>query len=124
MLYNILAVFIGGGIGAVLRYLISYISKLFFYLPLFGTLFVNLLGSFLIGCVLGLTLVKAQTFHPLLRVLITVGFLGGLTTFSTFSLEGFELIKDGKIGIAFLYIAGSCILSLLLVYLGYSITKS
>lgn len=124
MFYNIMAVFIGGGLGAVLRYTISYISKQIFNLSIFGTLTVNLIGCFLIGYISGLTSDKMQTINPAFKLLITVGFLGGLTTFSTFSLEGFELIKNGKIGIALLYIAGSCIVSLLLVFAGYSLAKS
>lgn len=118
-----MAVFIGGGIGAVLRYLISYFSRVMFQMPIFGTLTANLVGCFLIGCIFGLTLDRIQTISPTLKLLITVGFLGGLTTFSTFSLESFELIKNGKIILALLYILGSCILSLLLVWLGYNITK-
>lgn len=124
MFYNIMAVFIGGGLGAVLRYTISYISKQIFNLSIFGTLTVNLIGCFLIGYISGLTSDKMQTINPAFKLLITVGFLGGLTTFSTFSLESFELIKNGKIGIVLLYIAGSCILSLLLVFAGYSLAKS
>lgn len=123
MIYNIIAVFIGGGLGAVLRYLISYLSKILFQLPIYGTLTVNLIGCFLMGYIFGLTLDKV-TISPVIKVLITAGFLGGLTTFSTFSLEGFELIKSGKIGLALLYITGSCILSLLLVFAGYSIAKA
>lgn len=119
MLYNIIAVFIGGGLGAVLRYIVSYLNKVLFQMPILGTLTVNLTGCFLIGYVFGLISDKLQTIPPVLKLLITVGFLGGLTTFSTFSLEGFELIKDGKIWIALLYIASSCILGLLLVAAGY-----
>lgn len=124
MFYNIMTVFIGGGLGAVLRYTISYISKQIFNLSIFGTLTVNLIGCFLIGYISGLTSDKMQTINSAFKLLITVGFLGGLTTFSTFSLEGFELIKNGKIGIALLYIAGSCIVSLLLIFAGYSLAKS
>lgn len=119
MIYNIAAIFIGGGIGAILRYLISYLSKTLFHMPIFGTLTVNLLGCFLIGYTFGLTSEKIQTIPPVFNLLITVGFLGGLTTFSTFGPEGFELIKNGKIGFALLYMTISCILGLLLVFAGY-----
>lgn len=124
MLYNIIAVFIGGGIGAVLRYLISYSSGVLFKMPIYGTLTVNLAGCFLMGYIFGLTSDKIQTFSPVLKLLITVGFLGGLTTFSTFGLESFELIKNGKTGFALLYIALSCILGLLFVYTGYNLAKA
>lgn len=88
-------------------------------MPIFGTLTVNLLGCFLIGYTFGLTSEKIQAIPPVFNLLITVGFLGGLTTFSTFGLEGFELIKNGKIGFALLYMTISCILGLLLVFAGY-----
>lgn len=119
MFYAIAAVFVGGGFGAVLRYLITYLSKILFQMPIIGTFTANLIGSFLIGLVFALTLDKLQNISPIFKLLVTVGFLGGLTTFSTFSLEGFELIKAGKIGIAILYIISSCIISLLLVFIGY-----
>ncbi len=119
MFYAIVAVFVGGGFGAVLRYLITYLSKILFQMPIIGTFTANLIGSFLIGLVFALTLDKLQNISPIFKLLVTVGFLGGLTTFSTFSLEGFELIKAGKIGIAILYIISSCILSLLFVFIGY-----
>lgn len=118
MIYNIIAVFIGGGIGAVLRYVVSSLSKIFFQMPILGTLIVNLTGCLLIGYIFGVTLYKFQ-FSPVFKLLITVGFLGGLTTFSTFSLEGFELIKNGRPGLALLYISGSCVVSLILVFAGY-----
>lgn len=124
MFYNILAVFIGGGLGAVLRFLVSNLSNVLFEMPIYGTLTVNLLGCFLIGCVFGLTLDKIQTINPVFKLFITVGFLGGLTTFSTFSLEGFELLKNGKILTALLYIIGSSALGLLLVFAGYFLSKS
>lgn len=123
MLYNILVVFIGGGIGAVLRYLVSRLSVILFQAQILGTLAVNLIGCFLIGYVFGLTSDKMQTVSPAVKLLVTVGFLGGLTTFSTFSLESFELIKNGKILFALLYLAGSSILGLFLVFAGYGFAK-
>lgn len=119
MINNIIAVFIGGGAGAVLRYLVSYLSRMLFQIPILGTFIVNLAGCFLIGYIFGLTLDKLQDASPMFKLLVTVGFLGGLTTFSTFSLEGFELIKNGRIGIALIYILSSCILGLMLVFIGY-----
>lgn len=123
MIYNLIAVFIGGGLGAVLRFLVSILSKVIFHLPFIGTLIVNSAGCFLIGLMFGLTSGRLQTLSPVLKLLITAGFLGGLTTFSTFSLEGFELIKNGKIGLAVIYITLSAVLGLSLVFAGYSVSK-
>lgn len=124
MIQNIMAVFVGGGVGATLRYMVSYVCKTVLQMPLVGTLAVNLVGCFLMGCMFGITADKIQTVPAVFRLLITVGFLGGLTTFSTFSLEGFELIKNGKFGVAAMYIVGSCVLGLLLVGAGYAVTRS
>ena len=122
MFYNILAVFVGGGFGAVARFSIACATRSCFKLPLYGTLSANLIGCFLIGYIFGITLNKTGLIPPAIKLLLTVGFLGGLTTFSTFSLEGFELIKNGRIVSAVTYIIGSCILSILLVFAGYTLS--
>ena len=121
MLINLSLVFIGGGIGAVLRYLVSLSCQKLFSLPILGTFSVNLLGCFLIGYFFGVLLNKTDIIPQALRIFITIGFLGGLTTFSTFSFETFELIKNGKTSIGLLYLIGSCLLGLLLTLLGYYI---
>lgn len=123
MIFNIIAVFTGGGIGALVRYLVSNFCTTFFHLPILGTLIVNLTGCFLIGCMFGLISDKIQVMQPVLRLFIMTGFLGGLTTFSTFCLESFELIKDEKIAAFLLYIVASCVLGLLLVFMGYMLVK-
>ena len=122
MLTNILSIFIGGGIGAVLRYITSIMCRNLFSLPTIGTLGVNLIGCFLIGCAFGIMLNKSDIIPQTLRLFITVGFLGGLTTFSTFSFETFELIKSGKIISGLLYMVGSCLIGLILTFAGYYLT--
>ena len=122
MLTNILSIFIGGGIGAVLRYITSIMCRNLFSLPTIGTLCVNLIGCFLIGFVFGIILNKSYIIPQTLRLFITIGFLGGLTTFSTFSFETFELIKNGKVIAGLLYMAGSCLIGLILTFTGYYLT--
>ena len=85
MLYEVIAIFLGGGLGAVLRYLITQYSSRSFGISHYGTFAVNILGCLLIGFVIGITINKI-TLPNELKLFIMVGFLGGLTTFSTFSL--------------------------------------
>ena len=98
---NLLLVFIGGGLGAVCRYIsTTHIGALFgTYFP-FGTLFVNTLGSLLMGFIMGslifLTEKTGLRLAEPARLLLTVGFLGGFTTFSSFSLETVTLLEGGS----------------------------
>ena len=115
---GIFTIFIGGGIGAVLRYFVTILCRNLFSLSILGTFSVNLLGCFLIGYIFGVLLNKSDLISQTLKLFITVGFLGGLTTFSTFNLEIFELIKNGKITLGFLYMISSCLIGLLLTFLG------
>lgn len=103
-LLKILSVAVGGAFGATARYLInvSPLGDLFGKFP-FHTFFINVVGSFLIGfCVIVFTDRFAENEN--LRVAITVGFLGAFTTFSTFELEIFELIRERFLVAAFLYL--------------------
>lgn len=115
---NVLAVFIGGGIGAVLRYLtgVLFVQYLKFHLPL-PTFVVNVVGCFILGFVYVLCLEKFQ-LNPALKLLITVGFCGGLTTFSTFSFEIFDMIQNVQYIHAALYTIGSLVIGVLAVLLG------
>ena len=120
---NILAVFLGGGIGASCRYLITKVSEKFFGIAHFGTFGANIIGCLIIGYIFGLTIQKAELFHPALKIFITVGFLGGLTTFSTFSCEAFCFIKDGKILHCALYVLASFTVGLFATLAGYMLAK-
>lgn len=116
MFNTLLAVFIGGGAGSVARWLVS--MKLNSFSPNIpvGTLIVNLVGAFIIGLTLAL-FTRLTHIDPVWKLLITTGFCGGLTTFSTFSLEVVYLIQDGKLGWAagtiLLNLAGSLAMTLL-----------
>ena len=120
---NIVFVGLGGFIGASTRYLISlYASKLFTSKIPIGTLTFNILGSLIIGIVLELTL-KTSLISPHMKLFLTTGFLGGLTTFSTFSYETMELIEKGELLLAIFNIALNLLLSLGGAILGRVIIK-
>ena len=121
MLVELLAVFIGGGLGALLRYLATLMSKKIFFSAICGTFIVNIIGCFLIGLLFGFAVQKAEAFSPTLKLFLTIGLLGGITTFSTLNFEVFELIKNGKIFAGILYMSGSCVIGLICTFLGYYI---
>lgn len=104
MLQILLAVFIGGGTGSVMRWLLGMrLNPLHHAIPL-GTLTANLLGAFIIGA--GLAWFNRMThIDPMWKLLITTGFCGGLTTFSTFSAEVVFLMQDGRFGWALMNVA-------------------
>lgn len=90
----LLAVGTGGALGAICRWALSYaLNPLAAWMPL-GTLVANVLGGFLIGGVLAWT-AATPDIPPVVRLFILTGFLGGLTTFSTFSAEAFTFIETG-----------------------------
>ena len=103
-LLKILSVAVGGAVGATARYLInvSPLASLFGKFP-FHTFFINVIGSFLIGFLV-IIFTDKFTEHENLRIAILVGFLGAFTTFSTFELEIFELIRERFFVTAFAYL--------------------
>ena len=119
MLSKLISIFIGGGIGAILRYGLTVLSSKYLTTPIIGTFIANIIGCLLIGCFFGFVLNKAEAVPQVTKLFITTGLLGGLTTFSTLNFEVFELIKSGKILMGFGYLFLSCFIGLLFVYLGY-----
>ena len=114
---KILLVMTGGALGSVSRYLLSgfthkYIDGSFPY----GTLSVNLLGSFIIGFLW--IIFESGNFSSNLRTIMFIGFLGGFTTFSTYALETINLFRDEQYKLAFTNILTNNILALLLVFIG------
>ena len=111
-------VFIGGGIGAVFRYLLAgWIYKVIGTDFPYGTLVVNVVGCFVIG--LFLTMAEDRfLISPSVRTFVAVGIIGGFTTFSTFNFETLELLKDGAISLALLNVGASVIVGLSATWVG------
>lgn len=121
---NILLVGLGGGIGAITRYLVSVwaAQKYGSEFP-YGTLLVNLAGCLIIGLFMQLVTDRIIV-NPYWRMLVTVGFLGGLTTFSSFSYETVKLVGDGEMALAFYNVAANTVLGLMATWAGITIAKA
>ena len=88
-----------------------------------GTLIVNLLGCLAVGFLFQATEEK-YLIDPVLRSAILVGFLGGFTTFSSFGIQTFTLLREGEIFLAGLNVAVSNVVGLILVWTGYTVSRS
>ena len=121
MLYAI--VFVGAGIGGALRHGANVgAARLFGYGFPFGTLIVNLIGSFLMGLLAGYFLLRPGIAQHT-RLFLTTGILGGFTTFSAFSLDTALLIERHAYWLAAAYVAGSVIASILALFAGMSLIR-
>jgi len=118
-----LLVFVGGGIGSVLRYGVNRLGVAWFgpTVPA-GTLAVNIIGSFLMGLAAALLAEGPSASQPL-RLFLTTGVLGGFTTFSAFSLDALSLWQRGQTGAAVAYVAASLLISLAAIALGFAAAR-
>lgn len=116
-------IMLGGSLGALMRFVVSgsITEKLGTSFP-YGTLTVNVLGSFVMGF-LAMFLVERMGLDPLLRLGIFVGFLGAFTTFSTFSMETMNLFEQGESVRALVNMFVSVAFSVLAVWLGVMLGK-
>lgn len=121
MIKNLLLIFIGGGIGSSFRFIISKYLNASSLIP-YGTFLVNIIGSLLLGIILGWA-IKSNTLNSPINLLLGMGFCGGFTTFSTFSFENYSLIKSGDYLSFSIYFFGSMILGILAVLAGILISK-
>lgn len=117
---EILAIGCGGFIGAISRYFVSGWLQNIMKKPFpYGTMGVNILGSLILGILMGITL--NANVSPYWKLSIGIGFLGAFTTFSTFSYETMMLMRAGAVFEVFMNIAASIILGLIAVFIGYLI---
>jgi CrcB protein len=120
---TILLIGAGGFIGSIARY---YVSKLNLIINLFslpwGTLLINITGSFILGFLVGIS-EKSDIMPAGLRLFLMVGFCGGFTTFSTFAGENMTLLHSGQLFQALVYTGLSVFLGFTAVFTGYALTN-
>ncbi|WP_333809068.1 fluoride efflux transporter CrcB [Flavobacterium sp.] len=123
MLKTILLVGIGGAIGSIFRYVTHWITTKYFQssFPL-STFLVNVIGSLIIGLLIGYLGKYFPENHPL-KFLLIVGFCGGFTTFSSFALENYNLLQTNQQFMAYLYIISSIVLTITAVGIGNYLAK-
>ena len=118
-MYNVICVAAGGAIGALLRYTVataihSFVAGMFPW----GTLAVNLVGSFLAGCLWHFS--EQIALDPRVKVFIFIGILGGFTTFSTYMLETLNLMRDGELVLALANMIVHTVAGIILVFAGFT----
>ena len=119
---SFLLVFLGGGLGSGLRYLVSIAMNQYSKVLTYGTFIVNILGCLLIGLILGYSQ-KENTLTSNQTLLLATGFCGGFTTFSAFANENLELIKNGELFNFSVYTIGSVLIGILAVYISFYLTN-
>lgn len=119
---QVLLVFVGGGLGSVVRYLFGkWLNNMGSSIP-YGTMLANVLGSLLIGIVLGY-LSKTSNISHSTSLFLATGFCGGFTTFSSFAYENHLFLRNGDFFSFLPYMFGTLILGILAVFLGLYISK-
>jgi len=119
---QLLLVFLGGGIGSLLRFIISRAFNTYFQHFYLGTFLVNIIGCLIIGLVLGISY-KSDLLSQNQILLLTAGFCGGFTTFSTFALENQTLLKSGEIFYFSFYTIASIAVGIFAVILGLWLSR-
>ena len=120
---NYLLVFVGGGLGASLRYTINIVCTRCMG-PSFpwGTFIINVTGSIVMGLIAGYLAFKGEASQPW-RLFLMTGILGGYTTFSAFSLDAALLYERSEVGLALFYVLGSVVFSILGLFAGLALVR-
>ncbi|CAI8155984.1 MAG: Putative fluoride ion transporter CrcB [Polaribacter sp. SA4-10] len=119
---QLVLIFVGGGFGSVLRYVFGrYLNNINSGFP-YGTFTANILGSLLIGVILGLA-AKNDTISQNSTLLLATGFCGGFTTFSTFAYENHVFLKSGDFTSFAIYTISTFIVGFLAVFAGIFLVK-
>ena len=121
-MFNLILVATGGALGAVLRYLLTNISKTLFVSSIYGTISVNIIGSFLIGYFITSDFGNNLS-ENFIKFFLIIGLLGSFTTFSAFSYEVLDLINSKKYVSSFSYIFISIFICIISAYLGTLLNK-
>lgn len=120
----IAAIALGSAIGGVSRYLLGlFIQRWSGSAFPIGTLLINISGSLLLGFLLRSALFSVDA-RPVIRAMLTTGFCGGYTTFSTFSYETASMVEDGLYSRAALYVTLSIVVSLLGTFIGFQLARN
>ena len=124
LMTKIILIGVAGFVGTLLRYWIAgFVTRQSGETFPWGTLAVNIVGCLIAGAVFHLA-EERSLFDPTTRTVIMIGLLGGFTTFSSYGLQTFTLLKDGAIGLATLNLVASNVLGLFMVWLGYGLAKA
>ena len=122
MIKSILLIFLGGGVGSVMRYGIHRTTQSISIVFPLGTFIVNFIGCLMIGILWGIT-EKQLKLSEEIKLLMMTGLCGGFTTFSAFTLEGIGLLKEQRITAFFLYIISTVIICLIATYFGIRLVR-
>lgn len=119
---ELITVFIGGSIGAGLRYLVYLIASSF-GMPFSGTFAVNIIGCLLLGILMNLEFENEKLIHKHSKLFLTTGIISSFTTFSTFSYETLAMIENGQIALGLVYIFLSLFIGMLAILSGFLIAE-